>query len=122
MTDVLNLLVMIHDLWRWLVLLAALVALGAGVAVWAGQLQWRLADRTGLIFTIVLDIEVALGLLVWLLSLLTGQSFGLGLLVVHPLAMLVAVGIAHMVRMRADRAAPARLAPKCRRWASSPAW
>jgi hypothetical protein len=105
MTDVLNLLVTIHDLWRWLVLLAALAALGVGAAVWAGQLQWRLADRTGLIFTIVLDIEVALGLLVWLLSLLTGQIFGLGLLVIHPLAMLVAVGIAHMMRVRADRAA-----------------
>jgi hypothetical protein len=105
MNDILEALVTIHGLWRWLVLLAALGALGAGAAVWAGQFQWRPAERIGLIFTIVLDIEVALGLLVWLLSLVQGKNLGLGLLVIHPLVMLVAVGIAHMVRVRADRAA-----------------
>jgi hypothetical protein len=105
MNDVLELLVTIHGLWRWLVLLAALGAIGAGAAVWAGQFQWRPAERIGLIFTIVLDIEVALGLLVWLLSLVQGKNLALGLLVIHPLVMLVAVGLAHMVRMRADRAA-----------------
>jgi hypothetical protein len=105
MKDILEALVTIHGLWRWLVLLAALGAIGAGAAVWAGQFQWRPAERIGLIFTIVLDIEVALGLLVWLLSLVQGKNLGLALLVIHPLVMLVAVGIAHMVRVRADRVA-----------------
>ena len=105
MNDVLGLLVTIHGLWRWLVLLAALGAIGAGAAVWAGQFQWRPAERVGLIYTIVLDIEVVLGLLIWLLSLVQGTSLGLGLLVLHPLLMLAAVGLAHLVRVRADRAA-----------------
>jgi hypothetical protein len=105
MNDILEAIVTIHGLWRWLVLLAALGAIGAGAAVWARQFQWRSAERLGLIFTIVLDIEVVLGLLVWLLSLVQGKNLELGLLVIHPLLMLVAVGVAHMVRVRADRAA-----------------
>lgn len=104
MKDILEFLVTIHGVWRWLVLLAALGAIGAGAAAWMGQLAGRPADRVGMVYTIVLDIEVLLGLLVWLLSLVQGESLGLGLLVVHPILMLVALGIAHMVRVRADRA------------------
>jgi hypothetical protein len=96
-------LVTIHSLWRWVVLLVALAALGAGAAAWFGQLQWRPAERLGLIFTIALDIEVLIGLLDWVLALVQGTNLGIFFTLVHPGAMILAVGIAHMVRVRADR-------------------
>ena len=75
----------------------------AGALVWAGRLPWRPAERLGLVFTIVLDIEVAVGLLDWVLALLNGIDLGPLRGVVHPLAMLAAVGIAHVTRVRAER-------------------
>jgi hypothetical protein len=102
--DFLDILVQIHIWWRWVVLLAAVLAIGAGAAVWLGRAPWSVADRLGLIFTIALDIEVAVGLLDWLLALLQGTNLGVFFTVAHPLAMLIAVGIAHIARTRAGRA------------------
>ena len=97
-------LVTIHDLFRWLVLLAAVVGIGGSAAVWFGQAPWRLGDRLGLIYTIALDIEVALGIIVWILAIFTPTGQVVALQVIHPLVMLVAVGVAHMTRIRAERA------------------
>jgi len=108
--DLVETLVTIHGLWRWLVLLAALVALAGGAAVWMGQLRWPLADRLAMVYTIVLDIQVLLGVLVWLSSLISGKSLNWYTLALHPILMLAAVGIAHIARTRAGRATtdPAR--------------
>lgn len=103
MQPILDTLVLIHVWWRWAVLLAAVAALAVGAAVWAGRLPWRPADRLGLVYTIALDIEVTVGLLDWVLALLNGINLGIFFGALHPLAMLVATGIAHMARTRADR-------------------
>ena len=103
MGPILDMLVLIHVWWRWAVLLAAVAAIAAGAAVWAGRLPWRPADRLGMIFTIALDIEVLVGLLDWVLALLNGINLGLFFGALHPLVMLIATGIAHVARTRADR-------------------
>jgi hypothetical protein len=105
-----EILVAIHGIGRWIVLLAALAAIVAGGAVWAGRASWQTGDRLGMIYTILLDIQVALGILIWILTILGLNSVQSILLVAHPLVMLLALGIAHMVRVRAGRAGsdPAR--------------
>lgn len=97
-------LVNIHSFWRFIVLLAAIAAIAVNGAVWAGRAPWRIGDRAGLIYTITLDIEAALGILVWILTILGLNTVQSILLIAHPLIMLLALGIAHMVRVRAGRA------------------
>lgn len=94
-------LVTVHGIWRWAVLVAALLALvGAAVARRGNAPGW--AARSGLIYTITLDMQVLIGLLVWV-----GQGWWAGnafYAFVHPLLMLLALGVAHMGRKREKRA------------------
>lgn len=59
-------LTILHSLWRWAVLLAAVVALVGALGGWLGQLPPRLAARrAGTFYTVALDIQVVLGLILW---------------------------------------------------------
>ncbi|MFZ5825689.1 MAG: hypothetical protein ACOY94_15440 [Bacillota bacterium] len=95
-----EILVMTHALWRWLVLLAAVLAVaGAAVARRGAAPGW--ANRTGLIYTISLDVQVLIGLIIWLMGRWwQGDPF---YAYIHPLLMLLAVGVAHMGRRREKR-------------------
>ena len=98
-----DILVSIHDWVRWLVLLGALGAIGTAAAVWFGNVEWRLADRAGLIYTILVDVEVLIGIIVWISAVVSSKSVPNLLIVLHPILMLVALGVAHMTRARADK-------------------
>jgi len=89
----------LHAYWRWLVLLAALVAVASAFRGRRGGA----AERSGLLFTLSLDLQVLLGLILWVgRAEWTSNVF---LAVLHPLAMLIAVALAHVGRSRAKRAA-----------------
>jgi uncharacterized membrane protein YiaA len=99
MTD---LLVNVHSILRWVVLLTALLAIAVAVTSASGARRWGvLGDRSSLYFTIAMDVQFLLGVLVWVLGRRWEGEAALGWF--HPLAMLVAVALAHVGRARADR-------------------
>jgi len=107
----------IHSLLRWVVLLTGLLATARAVAGWTGGRPWTGADnRASLWFTIALDVQLLAGLLLYLvLSPLTQAAFedigatmrnpGLRFWTVeHPFGMVIALGLAHVGRVRIRKA------------------
>jgi hypothetical protein len=100
----------IHNIIRWVVLIFALYALYRAFSGWLGRKDWSQADRrAGMFFTISLDIQLLLGLLLYIflsgltrtyLTLITHGAvvpvpeaafFGLE----HLLLMVIAIAIVH---------------------------
>jgi hypothetical protein len=98
-----DLLVDVHSIFRWVVLLTALAAIAFAVLAATGSRPWdRVAERLSFLFPLTMDIQAAIGLVVWVLgSRWTGDTF-LGW--IHPGLMLAAVGLAHVGSVRAERA------------------
>lgn len=72
-----TLVLALHNIFRWLVLLAGLVAAGAALYGWLAGRNWtKFDDRFGLIFTIVVDVQILLGLILYFfLSPITRDAF-----------------------------------------------
>lgn len=119
----------LHNLVRWAVLILGVIAAVRALAGWFGRRGWLpVDDRLGLFFTMSLDIQVLLGLLLYFVpSLITTANFSrLGdamgnpsvrfFLVEHALLMLVAVVLAHIGRSRAKKGAEPNRPPSRRRY------
>jgi hypothetical protein len=66
-------LLAIHNIFRWVVVIMALVALFRAYSGWLGKREWVPADRAvGSFFAVSLDIQLLLGLLLYFL----GSWFG----------------------------------------------
>lgn len=93
----------LHSLWRWVVLIVVVVALIRGIIGWARGSSWTGTDRTlGLLTTSVLDIQVLLGLLLYgATQAWKGQTAFIAY--IHPLIMIIALAIVHIVNVRAKR-------------------
>jgi hypothetical protein len=66
----------IHNLFRWLVLIAAAWALLRAWSGWLGKRVWASADRlAGLIFSISIDVQLLLGLVLVFVSPLAKSFF-----------------------------------------------
>lgn len=109
-------LIAVHSVLRWFVLAAALVAVARAVGGWRLGRSWIDADdRAGRIFVLSFDVQVLMGLLLYVgLSPVTqvafadfGAAMGDSLLrfwaVEHIFGMLVALALAHVGRARARR-------------------
>ena len=95
-------LVTIHDIWRYAVLVAAVGALALAVLAYTGSREWDgLTNRFSLFFTIAMDIQVLIGILVWLTDEKARSDTFLAW--IHPGAMLVAAGLAHAGRVLSER-------------------
>ncbi|GAB4569600.1 MAG: hypothetical protein Kow0077_02370 [Anaerolineae bacterium] len=106
----------LHSITRWLVVLAGLGAFALALRGWLAGRDWSaLADRLGLIFTIVLDVQLLIGIILYVVSPLVQSAFadfgaamgasGLRFFALeHVLLMVVAVVIAHVGRARVRRA------------------
>ena len=107
---------LLHSWVRWLVLLAGLVALLRSVG---GGKPWTAADdRASLIFTIALDVQLLLGLLLYLVFSptvsLAFQNMKVAMattairffVVEHAIGMVLAVAAAHVGRVKIRKAAP----------------
>lgn len=95
-------LLTLHSWWRWVVLLVAAITVIKMLFGWLGRREWtRLDDQLGLIFTITIDIEVLLGILVWIMS----QAWTRGMVAAfeHPITMLLALVLAHVGQRRARK-------------------
>lgn len=100
-------LVMIHSLWRWVVLLLVLLAAGTSLWKWYQRASWENSDRRLPLFaTTAVDIEVLIGIVLWIgEGRWSGDPFFTSIL--HPIIMLTALAVAHisMSRSRAQRGA-----------------
>ena len=103
-----NLILILHSFVRWLVLIAALAATVRAFIGWLGKQTWgRLDERLGFFYTLTMDVQVLLGIILLVVSpLIRAGLSDLGtamadptlrfFLLIHWLLMLIAVGLAHM--------------------------
>lgn len=93
-----GIVLMLHALWRWVVVLvvvAALVKFGLG---WLQRKQPDSLDRRlTLAFTTVIDIQVLLGLIVLIGQIISSTLSTAG--IEHVVAMLIVAGVAHLTAM-----------------------
>lgn len=89
----------LHSLWRWVVLVAVVVALVRGLAGWVRGGAWTRRDRLiSLIAVTAIDIQFVLGVILYI----TARAWTLGpfLAVVHPVVMIIALIVAHVGNTR----------------------
>lgn len=104
-----GILMQAHSGWRYLVLLALVIVLAKYLIGWLGSQQWSDLDRRiGAYTTIVIDIQLLIGLILW------GWGAGIGLLgavpartIEHPITMIIAIGVMHIGWSRTKKAQPA---------------
>jgi hypothetical protein len=107
-----------HSWLRWLVLLAALVAVARAIGGVSTRRPWTpVDDRAGLWLTAALDLQLLLGLILYVvLSPVTKSAFVdmaaamreapiRFFAVEHPVGMIVAIALAHVGRVRVRKAA-----------------
>ena len=99
----------LHAIWRWLMLAAGVVVVLKALTGWLGRQSWTgLDDRLGMIYTMVIDIQFLIGLILWFvgpfnfrqLSAAMGNPLLRFYLLEHPILMIVALALAHVGRGR----------------------
>ncbi len=98
----LDTLVTVHSLLRWLVLVALIGGLVVAFAA-ARRPGEAFADPVFSGIAIVVDVQVTIGIILWLFN--SGWDQGFFISVIHPIAMLLALGVAHMAIARGRRTA-----------------
>ena len=84
-------LVTIHSWTRWLVLAALLAAIVFGFLRFRAKADW--SPHLHLVAVMAIDVQVAIGAVIWLFY--DGAKRGFFYAVLHPVAMLLALGVAH---------------------------
>ncbi|MGE3269869.1 MAG: hypothetical protein AB7P40_14045 [Chloroflexota bacterium] len=93
-----------HSFWRYIVLIAAVVAFFGALGGWLGSLPPRqTARRAGLLYVIAIDLQAAMGIILWLLR--GGLSQERPFRLEHPLIMILAVAAIHIGQVLAKRSA-----------------
>ncbi len=104
-----------HNLLRWVVLIAAVVALAYMLRSWLGKRPWTQTDmRVGGLFTVAMDVQLLIGIVLYAVSPLVqgalrdfGAAMGVHELrffaLEHGLLMLVAVVLVHIGTSRAKK-------------------
>jgi len=103
----------LHAIWRWVLLVAAIVVVIKALIGWLGKRPFtKLDDQLGMAFTMIVDIQVLLGLIIWLfgplglqtLSQAMGHAALRFIVLEHPILMLIALAFAHIGRARSKKA------------------
>jgi hypothetical protein len=59
-------ILIVHNVLRWLVIILAILVLFSAYRGWIGKREWKNSDRlSGLLFTISLDIQLLLGIILY---------------------------------------------------------
>lgn len=104
----------IHMVWRWVLLVAALAVVIKALIGWLGKRPWtQLDDRLGMFYTIAVDVQFLLGLILWFVGPfritnagpLMQSELGRFYIIEHPILMLIALFLAHAGRSRSRKAA-----------------
>ncbi len=109
-------LLQVHNILRWVILLAALITLAKYFMGWFSQQNWRRSDNVfGIVFTSLIDLQLLVGFLLYFVySPITEaafQDFGAAMqnsdlrfyAVEHSLIMLIAVALVHIGRVRTKK-------------------
>ena len=112
-----NFILTLHNITRWIVLIAGLVATITALFGWLRKKEWTATDnKMGLIYTISFDIQLILGLILYLwlspITQLAFKDFGAAMgddsmrffAVEHISIMLLALILAHVGRVLVKRA------------------
>jgi hypothetical protein len=115
-----SVVLLVHSWLRWVVVLAALLTLSRAIAGRAGHKLWSSTDDRGLqIFTLSLDVQFLLGLILYIgISPITAVAFqnlsaamrdpSLRFFVVeHAIGMIAAIALAHVGRVKVRKATSA---------------
>jgi len=107
-----------HNLFRWLVLISAIVAIAFAFTGWLGKKEWKKRDNlAGLLLTIFIDIQFLVGIILYaFVSPITKAAFadfGAAMkndilrfyAVEHIVIMIVALVVIHIGRSRSKKAA-----------------
>ena len=95
-------LVGLHSLWRWVLLIAFTVAMVRGFLGWLRGGAWSSTDKTLMTLAVTaIDVQFLLGLIVYV----SGKHWGNSAFIayIHPLVMIVALVVAHLVSIRVKR-------------------
>jgi len=93
-----------HRFWGYVVLVAAVLGLVAAAAAWLGAVPaGQVVRRAGLLYTIPLDIQILVGVVIWLLLGGLGQP-RVPTRIEHPATMILAAVAAHAGQVMARRA------------------
>ncbi len=91
-----------HSGWRWIALLAVVVAIGYGLWGWLGNQSWNQTGRKIAMFaTIALDIQLLLGLVLYVLQ--KGWNMPTGARFEHPTFMVLALVAVHVMSAKIKR-------------------
>jgi hypothetical protein len=107
----------VHSVFRWLVLLAGLAAVGLAIAGWRGR-PWQTFDKVaGRAFVGLLDFQLLLGLILYVVlsPIVSTAVVNAGaamkdpvmrfFMLEHPLGMIAAIALAHVGSVRVKKAA-----------------
>ena len=95
-------LVTIHSIWRWLVLVGLVVAVVYGFSRSSDAPPLEKSTARPFTFALILlDVQVLIGLLVWIAG--SGWDLDVFRAWIHPVGMLIALGIGHAVAGRAAK-------------------
>jgi len=106
-----------HNLFRWVVLIVAVLAIGFAFAGWLGKREWKKTDNVlGLLLTISVDIQLVIGMVLYLfvspLTKAAFANFGAAMknadlrfyAVEHILLMIIALVVIHIGRSKSKKA------------------
>ena len=106
-----------HNLFRWLVLIAAVLAIGFAFTGWFRKRDWKQTDNVlGLLLTISVDIQLVVGMILYLfaspLTKAAFADFGAAMknadlrfyAVEHILMMIIALVVIHIGRSKSKKA------------------
>lgn len=108
-----NFIFELHAIWRWVLLAAGLVVVIKALIGWLGKRPWTpLDDRLGMVYTLVVDIQFLLGLILWFIGPFNFRQLSSAMsspllrfyLLEHPILMLIALALAHVGRSRSRKA------------------
>ncbi len=93
-----------HSGWRWIVMLAILVAVGYGLWGWLTKQPWNDTARKIMLFTtIAIDIQLLGGLALYVANKSWSQLNPAQIRFEHPTVMVLALGLAHVLNVKVKR-------------------
>ncbi|XSG73157.1 hypothetical protein ACP8Y2_13275 [Herpetosiphon llansteffanensis] len=93
-----------HSGWRWIVMLAIVVAVGYGLWGWLTKQSWNDTARKIMLFTtIAIDIQLLLGLVLYVVRQSWDKLNPATVRFEHPTVMVLALALAHVVNAKVKR-------------------